>query len=108
MRKIRDLLRLHADGLSKRQVEDEPKSQRCLDRDVGVLPLPSALARRRRTPGVTRMCGDPECDIASLDQCLVVIGPVAYAVLGLVLRMHSRLHVDIVRPPSSGSPGSRQ
>ncbi len=54
--------------LAKWQPKDEPKHQSCLDRVIRELSLPASCAGRCRFPGVSRACGDPQCDVTSLDE----------------------------------------
>ncbi len=49
-----------------------------------------------RFPCVSRVCGDPQRDVARPHERTVVLSPVADSVLRLVLRMHSRFHAEIV------------
>ena len=58
-------------------------------------------------PGGDRIRGQPHGDITSLDQRSVVCRPVPDVVFRLVLRVHSRLHVEIMRLPSLRWPGGR-
>jgi hypothetical protein len=82
--------------LAKRQIENEPKHQSCLDRVVGKFPLSAATAGRCRLPVINRVLGDPQGDIASLHEGLVVLRPVADSVFGLELGMDSGFHAGIL------------
>ena len=78
------------------------------DTKIGPFPAPAAsnrscgfpasgfLAGRRRCPCVNRVGGEPERNVASLHERSLVLRPIPDAVLRLVLRMHSRLHAEIV------------
>jgi hypothetical protein len=80
------------------QLEDEPKQQGGLDRMIGEFLLSTSSSSWRWLPGGDHSeaalppLGDPECDIASLNERSVVVGPIADAVLRLVFWMHSRIH----------------
>jgi hypothetical protein len=75
--------------LPKRQLENKPKHQSRLDRLIGELPLPASSTGRCRLPGGGRACGEPKRDVTSLHEPAVVLGPVAHAVLRLVLGVDS-------------------
>ncbi len=79
-------------GLANWQSEDESKSQRSLDGQVGVLLLTAATARRPRLPRGYRLSREPERHVASSDEGRVVFCPVRDAVPGLVSGMASRAH----------------
>ena len=69
--------------------------------------LPTTRANAHGFPGGDRIRGQPHGDITSLDQRSVVCRPVPDVVFRLVLRVHSRLHVEIMRLPSLRWPGGR-
>ena len=83
--------------LAEWKVEEEPKRQRGVDGRVGVLQLPATLADAHGRPRGDRIRGEPHGHAASLDERAVVRRPVTNAVSRLVPRMHSRLHVEIMR-----------
>ncbi len=84
-------------SLAQWQVEDETKRQRGVDREVRVLPRPSTLADARRRPRRDRLRGEPQGDVASLEQRSIVRRPVTDVVFRLILRMDARRHVEIMR-----------
>ena len=98
--------RQEAFSLPQGQVEDEPERQRGFDGEIG-LPLPATFADPHGLPSGDRIRGQPHGDIASLDQCSVVCRPISDVVFCLVLRVHSRLHVEIIHLPSLRWPGGR-
>ena len=89
--------RQEALSLAQWQVEDETERQCGFDREVRVLQLPSTLADARRRPRGDRLRCEPQGDVASLDQRSIVRRPVTDVVFRLILRMDSRLHVEIMR-----------
>ena len=97
--------RQEAFSLPQGQVEDEPERQRGFDGEIGILPLPATFADPHGLPSGDRIRGHPHGDIASLDQCSVVCRPISDVVFCLVLRGHSRLHVEIIHLPSLRWPG---
>ena len=99
--------RQEAFSLPQGQVEDEPERQRGFDGEIGILPLPATFADPHGLPSGDRIRGQPHGDIASLDQCSVVCRPISDVVFCLVLRVHARLHVEIMHLPSLRWPGGR-
>ena len=99
--------RQEAFSLPQGQVDDEPERQRGFDGEIGILPLPATFADPHGLPSGDRIRGQPHGDIASLDQCSVVCRPISDVVLCLVLRVHARLHVEIIHLPSLRWPGGR-
>ena len=79
-------------GLTQRSVEDETERQGGFDGEIGILELPAPPADASRCP----LGREPEGDVASPHEGSVVLGPVPDAILCLVLRMHSRLHIEIM------------
>ena len=69
--------------------------------------VPATRADAHGLPGRDRIRGQPHGDIASLDQRLVVCRPIPDVVSCLVLRVHSRLHVEIMHLLSPQWPGGR-
>ena len=94
--------------LAKWQLEHEPKRQRGLDREIRKPPLPASSTGWRWGPGVRRVGGEPERDVASLDKCSLILGPIPDTIFRLVRGMHSRLHAKIVLPQPSQWPGHRR
>ena len=88
-------------------MEDEPERQRGFDGEIGLLPLPATFADAHGLPSGDRIRGHPHGDIAALDQRSVVCRPIPDVVLCLVLRVHARLHVEIIHLPSLRWPGGR-
>ena len=82
--------------LAKRQSEHEPKRQRGLDGVAREPALRASSPGRRGFPCVDRVCGQPERHVPSVDESLLVLGPIPDAVFGFVLRVHSRVHAEIV------------
>ena len=99
--------RQEAFSLPQGQVEDEPERQRGFDDEIGILPLPATFADAHGLPSGDRIRGQPHGDIASLDQRSVVCRPISDVVFCLVLRVHSRLHVEIIHLSSLQWPGCR-
>ena len=60
------------------------------------LELPAPPADASRCPRGDRVRREPEGDVASPHEGSVVLGPVPDAIRCLVLRMHSRLHIEIM------------
>ena len=83
-------------GLTQRSVEDETDRQGGFDGEIGILELPAPPADASRCPRGDRVRREPEGDVASPHEGLVVLGPVPDAIRCLVLRMHSRLHIEIM------------
>ena len=83
-------------GLTQRSVEDETERQGGFDGEIGILELPAPPADASRCPRGDRVGREPEGDVASPHEGSVVLGPVPDAILCLVLRMHSRLHSEIM------------
>ena len=95
--------RKKAFGLAERKVEDQAQRQGGFNGDVRVLPLPTASASSFRLPRGDGVRGQPDGDIAALDERLLVGSPVPHVVLRFVLRMDPRLHLPIVcRRPHAG------
>lgn len=67
---------------------------------VRELALGASSAGRGGCPCRDRVCGKPERDVASPDEGALVITPIPAAILGFVLRVHSRVHPEtvLVRP----------
>ena len=99
--------RQEAFSLPQGQVEDEPERQRGFDGEIGILPLPATFADPHGLPSGDRIRGQPHGDIASLDQRSVVCRPIFDVVCCLVLRVHSRLHIEIMHLLSPRWPGGR-
>ena len=99
--------RQEAFSLPQGQVEDEPERQRGFDGEIGILPLPATFADPHGLPSGDRIRGQPHGDIASLDQRSVVCRPMSDVVFCLVLRVHSRLHIEIMHLLSPRWPGGR-
>ena len=83
-------------GLTQRYVEDETERQGGFDGEIGRLELPAPPADASRCPRGDRVGREPEGDVASPHEGSVVLGPVPDAIRCLVLRMHSRLHIEIM------------
>ena len=83
-------------GLTQRSVEDETERQGGFDGEIGILELPAPPADASRCPRGDRVRREPESDVASPHEGSVVLGPVPDAIRCLVLRMHSRLHIEIM------------
>ena len=83
-------------GLTQRSVEDETERQGGFDGEIGILELPAPPADANRCPRGDRVRREPEGDVASPHEGSVVLGPVPDAIRCLVLRMHSRLHIEIM------------
>ena len=83
-------------GLTQRSVEDETERQGGFDGEIGRLALPAPPADASRCPRGDRVGREPEGDVASPHEGSVVLGPVPDAIRGLVLRMHSRLQIEIM------------
>ena len=75
-------------GLSQRQVEDRSQGQCGYDRQVGVPPLSTRTASRRRIPRANGLLVEPDRDVAAVSESDIVRRPVLHAVLRLVLRGH--------------------
>ena len=95
-------------GLAERQMKEQAHGERGLNGKVGVLPLSTTTTRGPAAPVSGGVWREPDGEAPTLNQRSVVLGPVADAVLRLVLRMHSRLHAEILGPRSTGSPQSRR
>ena len=83
-------------GLTQRSVEDETERQGGFDGEIGILALPAPPADASRCPRGDRVGREPEGDVASPHEGSVVLGPVPDAIRCFVLRMHSRLHIEIM------------
>ena len=83
-------------GLTQRYVEDETERQGGFDGEIGILELPAPPVDASRCPRGDRVGREPEGDVASPHEGSVVLGPVPDAIRCLVLRMHSRLHIEIM------------
>ena len=83
-------------GLTQRSVEEETERQGGFDGEIGILELPAPPADASRCPRGDRVRREPEGDIASPHEGSVVLGPVPDAIRCLVLRMHSRFHIEIM------------
>ena len=83
-------------GLTQRSVEDETERQGGFDGEIGRLELPAPPADASRCPRGDRVGREPEGDVASPHERSVVLGPVPDAIRCRVLRMHSRLHIEIM------------
>ena len=83
-------------GLTQRSVEEETERQGGFDGEIGILELPAPPADASRCPRGDRVRREPEGDVASPHEGSVVLGPGPDAILCLVLRMHSRLHIEIM------------
>ena len=83
-------------GLTQRSVEDETERQGGFDGEIGILELPAPPADASRCPRGDRVRREPEGDVASPHEGSVVLGPVPDAIRCRVLRMHSRLHIEIM------------
>ena len=83
-------------GLTQRSVEEETERQGGFDGEIGILELPAPPADASRCPRGDRVRREPEGDVASPHEGSVVLGPVPDAILCRVLRMHSRLHIEIM------------
>ena len=87
-------------GLTQRSVEEETERQGGFDGEIGILELPAPPADASRCPRGDRVGREPEGDVASPHEGSVVLGPVPDAIRCLVLRMHSRLHIEIMTRPA--------
>ena len=83
-------------GLTQRSVEEETERQGGFDGEIGILELPAPPADASRCPRGDRVGREPEGDVASPHEGSIVLGPVPDAIRCLVLRMHSRLHIEIM------------
>ena len=83
-------------GLTQRSVEDETERQGGFDGEIGILEVPAPPADASRCPRGDRVGREPAGDVASPHEGSVVLGPVPDAIRCLVLRMHSRLHSEIM------------
>ena len=83
-------------GLTHRSVEEETERQGGVDGEIGILELPAPPADASRCPRGDRVGREPEGDVASPHEGSVVLGPVPDAIRCRVLRMHSRLHIEIM------------
>ena len=83
-------------GLTQRSVEDETERQGGFDGEIGILELPAPPADASRCPRGDRVRREPEGDVASPHEGSVVLGPGPGAIRCLVLRMHSRRHIEIM------------
>ena len=85
-----------ARGLTQRSVEEETERQGGFDGEIGRLEVPAPPADASRCPRGDRVRREPEGDVASPHESSVVLGPVPDAIRCLVLRMHARLHIEIM------------
>ena len=99
--------RQEAFSLPQGQVEDEPERQRGFDGEIGIRPLPTTFADPHGLPSGDRIRGQPHGDIAALDQRSVVCRSISDVVLCRVLRVHARLHIEIMHLLSPRWPGGR-
>ena len=83
-------------GLAQRQPEDQPQHQRGHDGHVRELPRSTRSTRRRRSPRIHRLGGEPQGHVAPPDERLLIFRPIPTVIFGLVLRMNLRLHPEIV------------
>ena len=83
-------------GLTHRSVKEETERQGGFDGAIGILELPGPPADASRCPRGDRVRREPEGDVASPHEGSVVLGPVPDAIRCRVLRMHSRLHIEIM------------
>ena len=83
-------------GLTQRSVEDETERQGGFDGEIGILEWPAPPADASRCPRGDRVRREPEGDVASPHEGSVVLGPGPDAIRCRVLRMHSRLHIEIM------------
>ena len=83
-------------GLTQRSVEEETERQGGFDGEIGILELPAPPADASRCPRGDRVGREPEGDVASPHEGSVVLGPVPDAIRCRVLRMHARLHIEIM------------
>ena len=60
--------------------------------------------QQRRSPRVHRVVGEPECHVASPHEGSFVLRPVSDVIFRLVLRVHPRIHEEIVRQLPSATP----
>jgi hypothetical protein len=79
-------------GLSERQTEEQPKSERAFDCPVRVLLRGPAATGWLRVPSFERLSPDPAGDVAALNEGLAVLGPVRDSRLRLVRRVHAEAH----------------
>ena len=94
-------------GLTQRSVEEETERQGGFDGEIGILELPAPPADASRCPRGDRVGREPEGDVASPHEGSVVLGPVPDAIRCRVLRMHSRLHIEIMTRRRSRWPTCR-
>ena len=85
-----------ARGLTQRSVEEETERQGGFDGEIGRLEVPAPPADASRCPRGDRVGREPEGDVASPHEGSVVLGPVPDAIRCRVLRMHARLHIEIM------------
>jgi hypothetical protein len=71
--------------LTQRQSEDESHRQGGLDRQIGILKLPTTLADADCRPRGDRTRCEPEGDVASVHERSIVLRPISHVVLRLVL-----------------------
>ena len=100
--------RQEALSLTQWQMENETERQGGFDREVQVLELAFPPADPNRRPRGDRVRREPERDVASLHEGFVVFRPISDAMSCLVLRMDSRLHVEIVPRRQSRWPKRRR
>ena len=74
-------------GLSEGQVEDQAQGQSGLDGYVRVRPLPTSFAVAGRRPRDGSLLGEPDGDVTTIPETLLVLLPVLHAVFGLVGRV---------------------
>ena len=64
-------------GLSEREMEDEPQGQHSLNGEGGVLSLAAWLAVLLWSPCADGFLREPERDVASCSERLVIFAPIA-------------------------------
>ena len=89
-------------GLTQRYVEEETERQGGCDGEIGILEWPAPPADASRCPRGDRVRREPEGNVASPHEGSVVLGPVPDAILCLVRRMHSRLHIALLHKDPAG------
>jgi len=74
-------------GVAKRQAKQPSEREGGLDRDISINRLGAALAGLRRRPGVNGVLTDPQGDVVTITERLLILAPVCHAVRGCVFRM---------------------